>query len=246
MTGDASHWYTLFEQNQGTTSLAEFVKLVNQHFGTPLRGNALGELIQLHRDRSVTDYQTKFLSLLARCEHLMEKHQINIFTAGLHNPLKTNVKLENPATLEVAMALARTYEQQRLSLQDDVPAHVSPLGCATPACVVSSPKPLLLPVPPLVAGVKEPSASLAMSCFKRLTATEMAAKRKCGECYNCMEKFSHEHLKICPMKGIYLVQMTHDDVSTDDEEDGPHISLQAITDDASPSSHQGDSGRGLD
>jgi hypothetical protein len=40
----------------------------------------------------------------------VEKHHINIFTAGLRNPLKTDVELENHATLEEAMALACTYE----------------------------------------------------------------------------------------------------------------------------------------
>jgi hypothetical protein len=58
----------------------------------------------------VADYQSKFLSLLARCEDLTEKHQINIFTAGLRNPLRTVVELEHPATLEDDMALARIYE----------------------------------------------------------------------------------------------------------------------------------------
>jgi hypothetical protein len=116
---------------------------VNWRFGSPLQGNALGELIQLRRDGSLANYQTKFLSLLACYEDLVEKHQINIFTAGLWNPLKTNVELENPVTLEDAMVLARTYEQW-LSLQDDVPANASSLACATPTRVASSTKPLML------------------------------------------------------------------------------------------------------
>jgi hypothetical protein len=64
----------------------------------------------LRQDGSVTNYQTKFLTQLTRCENLVEKHHINIFTAGLRNPLKTDVELENHATLEEAMALACTYE----------------------------------------------------------------------------------------------------------------------------------------
>jgi hypothetical protein len=40
---------------------------------------------------------------------------------------------------------------------------------------------------------KDVSASLIVPWLKRLTAAEMAAKRECGECYNCL------------MKGIYLV-----------------------------------------
>jgi hypothetical protein len=40
-------FYTLLERNRGQLSWAEFVKLVNQRFGPPLRSNPLGELIQL-------------------------------------------------------------------------------------------------------------------------------------------------------------------------------------------------------
>jgi hypothetical protein len=201
---------------------------VNRRFGPPLRSNTLGELIQLRRDGSVADYQTKFLSLLAHYKDLTEKHQINIFTAGLRNPLKTDVKLENSVTLEDAMALARTYEQ-RLYLQDDAPANASPPGRAIPTRVVSSTKFLLLPMPPSTTGSKEVSAPPTAPRLKRLTATEMAAKREHVECYHCSEKFSHEHLKVCPMKGIYLLQMHDDDTTVEDEEDDPHISLHAIT-----------------
>jgi hypothetical protein len=34
MTGAASQWYTLRERNHGQSLWVEFVKLVNQHFGT--------------------------------------------------------------------------------------------------------------------------------------------------------------------------------------------------------------------
>jgi hypothetical protein len=164
------------------------------------------------------DYQTKLLSLLARCEDLVEKRQINIFTAGLRNPPKTDVELKNLATLEDAMALARTYEQ-RLSLQEDVPAHASPPGRATPIRLASSLKPQLLPVPPSATGAKEFAASPTAPRLKQLTAVEMTTKRERDECYNCLEKFSREHIKVCPMKGIYLLQMTEDDASHEEEAD---------------------------
>jgi hypothetical protein len=66
-------------------------------------------LILLHREGTVIEFQGKFLTLLTRYEDLTEKHQINIFTADLCNPLCTDVKLQNPATLEDAMALTHTY-----------------------------------------------------------------------------------------------------------------------------------------
>jgi hypothetical protein len=65
--------------------------------------------------------------------------------------------------------------------------------------------------------------------FKRLTPAEMAAKRERGECYNCTEKFTREHLKGCPVKGVFLLQMEEDDLSMEETEADPLISLNAIT-----------------
>jgi hypothetical protein len=73
---------------------------------------------------------------------------------------------------------------------------------------------------------KDVSASPTVPRLKRLTAAKMAAKRECGECYNCFQKFSREHRKVCPMKGIYLVQMHNNDTTVADD---PRISLHAIT-----------------
>jgi hypothetical protein len=103
---------TLIEKNRDTATWSKFDKLIHQRFGAPLHGNALGELIQLQRETTVADYQSKFLALVMRCTDLVQKHQIDIFTNGLCNLLKTDVELEAPATLEDALALARTYEQR--------------------------------------------------------------------------------------------------------------------------------------
>jgi hypothetical protein len=157
--------------------------------------------------------------LLARCEDLIVKHQINIFTAGLRNPLCTDVKLENSTTLEDAMALAHTYEQ-RLSLDDDVPACTPP---AKASAFCTPPKPLSLPA------LATPPAPLLAPCMKRLSAAEMAAKREKGECFNCTEKFSKEHLKTYTMKGIFLLQMEDSLISDIESDDDPLISLNAIT-----------------
>jgi hypothetical protein len=57
----------------------------------------------------------------------------------------------------------------------------------------------------------------------------MAAKREKGECYNCTEQFSREHLKMCPMKGIYLLQLYDDTLANELVlADNPSISLNAI------------------
>jgi hypothetical protein len=112
MTSDATQWFTLLEKNQGTPTWDEFEKLVNQRFGLPIRGNAIGELIQLRRETTIADYQTSFLALVNHCKGLSEPHQINIFITGLCDPLKTDVELEQLVTLEEAMALTCAYEHR--------------------------------------------------------------------------------------------------------------------------------------
>jgi hypothetical protein len=56
----------------------------------------------------------------------------------------------------------------------------------------------------------------------------MAAKQERGECYNCTEKFSCAHLDICPMKGIFLIQMDEGPALDQFDDLSPLISLNAI------------------
>jgi hypothetical protein len=41
----------------------------------------------------VDDYQEQFLKLLARCDDVTERQQIDIFTADLRNPMKIDVEM---------------------------------------------------------------------------------------------------------------------------------------------------------
>jgi hypothetical protein len=50
-----------------------------------------------------------------------------------------------------------------------------------------------------------------------------------GECYNCTEKFTKEHLEVCPVKGIFLLELDMP-VATDLLDDTtPQISLNALS-----------------
>jgi hypothetical protein len=164
--------------------------------------------------------------LLGHSDGLAEKHQINIFTVGLGNPLKTDVELEHPASLGEAMPLARAYEQ-RLSMTELSPAHLSPRSAS--GCTPRAGRQILLPAPTTATpGAKDAPPTLPR--LKRLIAAEMAAKREKGECYNCTKPFSREHLKTCPMKGIYLLQLKDDQpLNETTESEDPLISLNAIT-----------------
>jgi hypothetical protein len=223
MSDDASQWCALLERNHGQSSWPDFIKLINQRFGPPLRSDPLGKLIQLRRETTVAEYQSKFLALLARCDDLVEKHQIHIFMAGLGKPLCTDVELKHPATLDDAMALARIYEQW-LAMTGD--------SSVRTYTVRSSPyrppsKPLLFTAPSATSGT---STTPLAPRFKRLTAVEMAAKHERGECFHYTEKYSHAHAEVCQPKGVFLLQMDDESPSFDaDVEEDPRVSLHAIT-----------------
>jgi hypothetical protein len=47
------------------------------------------------------------------CARALEKQQqVNIYTAGLLEPLKTDVELQNPHDMEMSMSLARAYKRR--------------------------------------------------------------------------------------------------------------------------------------
>jgi len=86
----------------------------------------------------VDEYQDQFLKLLARCDGITERQQIDIFTAGLGNLMCIDVEMQKPESFEDAMTLARAYER-RLAIDDNssgalVPARTTshPAGRVTP------------------------------------------------------------------------------------------------------------------
>jgi hypothetical protein len=52
---------------------------------------------------SVDDYEEQFLMLVCRCEGLTEAHHVELFVAGLHKSIRTDVKLMYPTVLEDGM-----------------------------------------------------------------------------------------------------------------------------------------------
>jgi hypothetical protein len=72
----------------------------------------LGELASLRKTGTVDDYTKRFLALVAHAGNHDESQQVNIYTARLLEPLKTNVELLNPQDMETVMSLAQAYERR--------------------------------------------------------------------------------------------------------------------------------------
>jgi hypothetical protein len=79
-------------------------------FDPPLRINDLVDLKEIWHTGTVDEYQRQFLTLLCRCDDMTPRQQVQMFTAGLGEPLRTDVELAASAELQQAMNLAQAYE----------------------------------------------------------------------------------------------------------------------------------------
>ncbi|XP_062230008.1 uncharacterized protein LOC133927558 [Phragmites australis] len=207
------------------------VRRIRQHVVRSSRqSNPFGELTHLRRFGSVADYQEKFLQLLAVCDNVIEQQQIDIFTAGLCNPLRIDVELHQPPTLEDKMALARTFKR-RLELDDDT-LHSSARSAHPPRATPTAPR---VPTPPALPNTTTSPTTRTIpelgTRFSRLSPAEMIERCEKGLCFNCPEKFSQDHLKHCFsfMKGIYLLELDEGFTMEDNyHDDTVEISLNAL------------------
>uniref|UniRef100_A0A0A9GMD0 Retrotransposon gag domain-containing protein n=1 Tax=Arundo donax TaxID=35708 RepID=A0A0A9GMD0_ARUDO len=223
-------WYYRLETTGGEPSWCRFVQLVHRRFGPPMTESLLGEIAMLRRSGFVQDYTNQFVSLACRDVELTETQQIQLFIAGLTNPLKTDVALQRPVTLDDAIMLARAFEQ-RLAL-DIVPnrsasrAPYRPTLSATSTATVAASGQSSTQSAPGSAKLVPVSSSLPR---RRLTLAEMAQRRADGLCYNCDEKFVQGHC----CKRLFILEVCPEDefpealaLETSEE---PEISLHALT-----------------
>jgi hypothetical protein len=214
------------ELNNDPPNWTRFVQLVQIRFGPPLTDSPINELALLRREGSVDDYCKQFRSLSYRDPAIFESHQIQLFTAGLGKPLRTNVSLQKPETLNEAIMYARAYEQrdhkpQVLAASATAPrpgARSFPRQSATPA----APAPVNNVVSSIGSVNNKPTTSL------KLSPAAIAERKKTGQCFHCNDLYVPGHKEVC--KYLFTIQVLGDDESDlADEAGDPTISLHALT-----------------
>ena len=98
MTDAAQLWYYWLETTQGEPDWRRFCQLVHRRFGPAITESPLGEISLLRRTGTVEDYAKQFVALACREVELSERQQVQLFIAGLVNPLRTDVAIQSPAT----------------------------------------------------------------------------------------------------------------------------------------------------
>jgi hypothetical protein len=234
----AQLWYIQVQEDEGTPTWRRFKDLLNLRYGPPLRSAPLFELAECRRTGSVEAYQDRFQALLPRAGQLTEGQRVQLFTGGLLPPLSNQVRLHNPQTLAVAMSLAREVEVMERERLAPVPT-AAPTRAVFRAPPTAGQPPLALPAPPVRPTLPAPPsgavpARLEGPPIKRLSTEEQAERRRLGLCYNCNEKYSRGHNRVC--RRIFFV----DGVTITDEEEAaaavepnsdaaaPLFSLQAV------------------
>lgn len=227
MLGIAQHWFHMLERDAGPDGCIGwpmFKSLCHQRFGPPLCTNHLLDLARLPFQGSVASYQEEFLAKMAHASPLAPDQQVNLFTGGLPEPLRTDVELHYPQDLQRAMSLARAYERQAVPSSSTYKHQRS-----SSRSYQSAQQPSVQATPTNSSGQQPPRP------FKRLTPTKMAERRRQGLCYNCDEQYIKGHK--CPRLFYLEVSDFVDPVPEEfdqsymprSEEMEPLISLHAST-----------------
>lgn len=185
--------------------------------------NFLGELAKL------------FLGLLCHADSLTPAQQVQLFTSGLMEPVRTDVELQNLGSLQLAMALAHAYEKRLL-----VTSNLSRAGSKQITQHTSKPQQSVQTHPgafqqhtlPTIVTATDNATALTPVALprKQLTNVQMAERRRHGLCFNCEEKFMPGHR----CKRLFLLEVRPDDyddplVDSGSEDTSPTISLHALS-----------------
>jgi hypothetical protein len=192
----------------------------------------------LCRAGTVDDYTDQFLTLACRDTDLSNRQLVQIYTAGLTNPLKTDVTLRRPATLDDAIMLAHPYEQ-RMQLESTAGRSVRSAHLSSPGATsmkAAAPSQAASSASSAAPGLGKTAPLSSMLPHHRLSQAEMAQRRADGLCYKCDEKFVVGHR--CNKLFVLEVAESDEEEAVDEEiecsaltatYDSSGISLHAIT-----------------
>ncbi|CAM8886860.1 unnamed protein product [Rhodiola kirilowii] len=199
LDGEALQWYQWLTITHQIKDWDSFSTAVLRRFGPSMYYSASVLLNKLHQKTSVAAYIAEFESLSARAPEFTADLLLSRFLAGLKEERHCEIMLLCPPDLQMAMGMARIAEQ-KISLtrwSAPRPPGSRPGGFSRPSIPRPSPGPSGLPI-------------------KRLTPTEMVARREKGLCFNCDERFHPGY--ICKPKFLCLLMEEEEVIAEEDPE----------------------------
>jgi hypothetical protein len=220
---DAQFWFQRMELNGGHPTWPQFLQLMNA-WSPPLTDSPIGELAMLRRAGIIDEFSKSFIILSCRDTSITEAQQIQLFITSLGDPLRIDIALQQPLSLDDAIIFARAYEQ-RNALRDaaQLPPtrsyRQSALKTASPPTPLASSGGATLTTTTTI-----PSASVV-----QLSLAEIAQRRKDGKCFCCDEPYVQGHKKHC--KQLFVIEVVAEEDRDEQDTNGaePTISLHALT-----------------
>lgn len=113
LQGKALRWHQTYMKYRITgdvPSWEEYVRALNDRFGSMLYEDPMSELVNLKQTSSVQNYLDQFDELL-NCVSLPQNHAMSCFLGGLKPEISLGVRMFKPDSLQEAVRLARLQEQ---------------------------------------------------------------------------------------------------------------------------------------
>ncbi|OMO55704.1 reverse transcriptase [Corchorus capsularis] len=185
MTGEALTWVQWMHRHSLLSDWDSFTRELEIRFGPSIFMNPQTALFKLKQTSTVANYQREFELLTNRVAGFSDEHLLNLFVSGLRQDIQREVIIQNPYSLTMALALAKLYEAK---IAETRPQYRAPTTPPTPPLPSRNSQ-----LPSTVPTSKASPLSAGRFPIRRLTATEMQARRSKGLCFNCDEQFKPGH-----------------------------------------------------
>jgi len=199
MEGEALSWYQWMHSNGQLLSWLVFLRALELRFAPSELEDPQGALFKLTQTSSVREYQAQFENLANRVNGLSAPFYLSCFISGLKLEICQEVIPFRPNSLSEAISLAKLQEKitaNTLKLGFNT-AKSNPRYRASPTANHNTDG--LLPTPTHVKPFSaSPSSSNSSSPrvvthVRKLTTTDLQARRENGLCYYCDEKYARGH-----------------------------------------------------
>ncbi|OMO68444.1 Retrotransposon gag protein [Corchorus olitorius] len=212
MKGDARSWFQWMHRNNLLVDWPSFTVALERRFGPSTYFNHEAALFKLRLTSTVANYRRDFEALSNRIYGLAPSTQLNCFISGLPVYMQREMSILKASSLSEAGDIAQLLEDKILDLKSPLPKiSIPPIPPSPPLPKASFSFPQLPPPRPSTSQIPQLSAPKQVpSTFpiRRLSPTEMQARRAKGLCFNCDEQYKPGHR--CRTTPFLLLQADDD------------------------------------
>lgn len=108
--GQASEWIFNYRDNNPDAVWSDFLEDVRRRFDPQCFQNFIGLIAKLRQIGLLAEYNSSFETMLNLVRGVPEYILLSIYIEGLTQPVKNQVRLQHPASIAAAMALAVEFD----------------------------------------------------------------------------------------------------------------------------------------